>query len=401
MWTGGKTTYVVFAVPFSENLGDGVIFECLRKAISQIDSSAVVIPADISGRQRFPSKKRESIAFARAALAKLPSKFRPLLPLIVFGLIRRRGLERHLSQLAVQGDLAILGGGHLFSDANLNFPVKISILGRVLRPARRPVAVYSVGVSEGWSKMGKCLFIKALQDLKPVHISVRDEVSAKAFSGQTKLATPRITLDPGILCSQFFPVETRGGGLAPVGINVIGTEALVLDANSPRWAKSLGALFYSRLGRGLINVGFRIVYFTNGAEEDERELDALTLHDPSLFSHSQVHRAPRPERPLELMQRIAGLRALISHRLHANIIAYSYGVPSIGLAWDQKVESFFSLVGRERYLVPRGAQSPDYVVNLLKGAVDEGVSPLDRRRVIDKAFNDVVSLIAVLKNAGR
>lgn len=40
----------------------------------------------------------------------------------------------------------------------------------------------------------------------------------------------------------------------------------------------------------------------------------------------------------------------MAHRLHANIVAYGLNIPSIGMNWDKKVESFFELTGRKRYL---------------------------------------------------
>lgn len=75
------------------------------------------------------------------------------------------------------------------------------------------------------------------------------------------------------------------------------------------------------------------------------------------------------------MQEIAGFRAIIAHRLHANIIAYSLGIPSVGLSWDHKVVDIGTISGRERYFTHVTATTPADTVALLHAAIAEGIDP--------------------------
>ncbi len=58
-----------------------------------------------------------------------------------------------------------------------------------------------------------------------------------------------------------------------------------------------------------------------------------------------------PNTPEELCKIISSLDFLVAFRLHAQIVAYSYGVKSIGFAWDVKVRSFSQIIGREDFFL--------------------------------------------------
>jgi hypothetical protein len=81
-----------------------------------------------------------------------------------------------------------------------------------------------------------------------------------------------------------------------------------------------------------------------------------------------------PKHPKELAKTISGFRALISHRLHANIIAHSYAIPTVGLKWDAKILSYFILIDREQFCLEM--RSPEEIVDALLRSISVGV-PID------------------------
>ncbi|WP_370285868.1 hypothetical protein, partial [Pseudooceanicola nanhaiensis] len=105
---------VQFGLCHSPNLGDGVIAECLAHGLRARAPGAEVVHADISGRQ---ARGATTIRNRRLVLAVLEALPRPLR----HALARRRlnamidGVEGRW-RAAARADLAVIGGGQLFSD---------------------------------------------------------------------------------------------------------------------------------------------------------------------------------------------------------------------------------------------------------------------------------------------
>jgi polysaccharide pyruvyl transferase WcaK-like protein len=110
--------------------------------------------------------------------------------------------------------------------------------------------------------------------------------------------------------------------------------------------------------------GARVLYFTNGAAEDNKILAEISSSRAAAPGFSFVV----PKRPDDLVALISACSCIAAHRLHANIVAYSLNIPSIGMNWDKKVESFFQLTDRTQYLFglsPRREELKASVLNLL------------------------------------
>ncbi len=80
----------------------------------------------------------------------------------------------------------------------------------------------------------------------------------------------------------------------------------------------------------------------------------------------------RPTTPEELVSTIASFKGLICCRLHACIIAYSLGVPSVALSWNDKVNFFMSEIGAPDRAVNARDFDPQYIVDKLEVALKAG-----------------------------
>lgn len=113
--------------------------------------------------------------------------------------------------------------------------------------------------------------------------------------------------------------------------------------------------------------GYSWRIFTNGFDSDERFADKLL----STIGHGE--KFPRPVQPRQLCEIISGFDGVIAVRMHANIIAWSLGVPSVGLVWNDKLAFWGERSGTpERFLYPRDI-SPERVSGLLRKALKQGV----------------------------
>src|SRR6056297_1732778 len=121
---------VQFGLPYSPNLGDGVIAECFAHGVGEVAPGASVTAIDLSGRPGFGAAVVANRARALAVLRRLP---RPARHAVVQARLRRvlSRVAPRWREALVGADLAVIGGGQIFSDADLNFPVKVAWAARL------------------------------------------------------------------------------------------------------------------------------------------------------------------------------------------------------------------------------------------------------------------------------
>lgn len=392
----------IFNVKYSPNLGDGLLSECLEEELGRIIPGLSIESFDLAGRTNYGKSGR----FRAATLRLLQSSPGPLRQSVVGTL-----LGRSLRQLGptwrarLKGvDVAVTGGGNLFSDADLNFPLKIDAAWSLLREANIPVAVFAVGVSDNWSEKGAALFRRAFSGTQVVDLSVRDSLSAEILErrlGCPDLPQPRIVRDPGLLVSFHVPQVRKDVRMPRIGLGLTHPTTLRYHADEKPVSEASLTGWYSELVRGCLSRGWEVCVFTNGSTEDQAYLrklgPVLAAVESSPPGRGRVTFAPRFMRPAALASYISGLDLLMAHRLHANIAAYSYKVPLIGFTWDVKVASFFALIERPEYLCTAGRERPEVVLKLAERCLREGLDPARHGHLLAEARANVVTLAEALK----
>lgn len=337
---------VICAVPYSPNLGDGVIYENIKQLLLERLPGAEVSALDIAGRDDYVKAGISK----KSLVNKVPKLLRPYAVCTYFSLqYFLRWRSKWIAQLA-DADLIVVGGGQLLLDVHLNFPVKLFLLSKAVKAAGKSgkVAVFGVGVSKSMSSAGTGLIKRTWENLAPIQASTRDVASAQNL--KLILAQPlevKVTPDPGIYSQQtfapFLPPRTAGNVLgicisSPLELNQAGVE-------KQDYSERIGK-YFQELAQQATTLGYRVHLFTNGSPEDEAFKDALAAElDPEIVN------LPRPGVPSQLVANIGQCDCIIAHRLHANIVAYALDIPSIGLNWDSKVQSFFELTGRGRFFI--------------------------------------------------
>lgn len=388
---------VQFGLAHSPNVGDGVIAECLLHGIRLCRPEARVQTVDISGRAAPGDRPVPARGVALRLLPLLP-------PPVRRALVRRR-LTRLLDRVEPQwqsalagADLAVVGGGQLFSDADLNFCLKLARVAALLRGAGVPVAVHAAGASRNWSVQGTALFMELLgTDLR--RVGLRDAASLAAWRDQTGGAPPAPVLarDPGLLAARLYPPAPPTGRVA---ICVTAPQILRYhadaDADADAAVAARGLDFYARLADRLLYAGERVTLFCNGAWEDRQALARLAGGGQlsGAVAAGCVQVAPPPGTPADLAAIVSGARAVVAHRLHACILAHAYAVPAVGLGWDRKVESFFAAVGQGDRFMPGPFHAPDDVARSLGMAAAAGGDRAAAEAEADAALNDIRLMLA-------
>ena len=375
---------VLLNLKFSPNLGDGIIAECMEGVLQASHPGISIVTCDIAGRTDYGQGINRSRAFLLALLERLPAGLRRTIVASCLKPVVQLRLQRHYRRSMNGADVALLGGGQIIADSDLNFPLKIAAVAGVASDLDIPLGIFAAGVGTQCSPAGMKLFQGALSS-KVFAAWRRDKRSLQRWNDVFAPPSGTVVNDPGLLASVIWP---SGGlvqnGRATIGVGVTNPSTLNLHADRPgldhaRWRQLLASL-----SEELVQRGYKVQLFTNGARDDLSF--AETVYGSvcaKLRAADEVLAAPVLHRPSELAHLIASLDGLIAHRLHACIAAYSYGVPHVGLGWDHKLESFFGSVGRQAYMLADTEPKIGDMVDLLERGLAEGISRAERLKTID------------------
>ncbi|MDK4718521.1 polysaccharide pyruvyl transferase family protein [Rhizobium sp. CNPSo 3968] len=381
---------VVFNVKYSENLGDGLLAECVEAALMKSGDGIEVETIDLAGRRAYAATNGGRRRLALGLLRRLPFFARRRLVRLVLEL-RLNRLRGLWDEKIAHADAVIIGGGNLFQDDDLNFPLKIGEVLDCVSRYDRPLAVYAVGVSKQWSEPAYDLFAR-LRRTRLVHLSVRDGFAQDNWQEHfPEGPSAKIVRDPGLLVQAMATVEKPASSTKrqlTVGLCV--TDPVILHRHSGDHASSLpfcsiGA--YRDLIGVLLEDGQRVVLFCNGAREDQLFAERIrnSVRKLRVVEAGALDIASRPRVPADLIQTIQSMDVILAHRLHACIAAYALKVPHVGLGWDSKVEGFFNSVGRETFFIKDSRSPAIHVALLLKAAEKEGIEALRHRVTIAEA----------------
>lgn len=365
-------------VKYSQNLGDGIIAECFEHALRQAPGVTHVQSCDLAGRVQFDGKTNQVRQTTRSLLDRLPRSIRRSLSIAILKQMVSTKLRAHYARALADTDIAVIGGGQLIADAELNFPLKVFEATQAARDVGASISVYGVGVGHSFSRRGQNLFRAAFGNA-PVSINVRDERSAKRWLERFGGTSVGHVWDPGLLSREVYDRPLRPRVLKKrIGIGVTHPATLDLhaDRKSDRMSHTNWLSFYQQLIDYFMARNCTVEVFTNGACSDQGfarkvfqragPLDGLTLAD-------------KPKTPKALAHLISSYDTLIAHRLHANVVAYSYGIPHVGLGWDSKMEGFFEATEREKYLISSPCLST--VQHVGQTAMEAAATPIARHQI--------------------
>jgi polysaccharide pyruvyl transferase WcaK-like protein len=385
---------VQFGLHYSPNVGDGIIAECLGAELARQRPGADYRTVDLSGRDGFGVTTVRNRELALKMLGVMPAGVRGRLVEARLGRLLDRVGPKWARMLA-GADLAILGGGQIFSDADLNFCVKIARAARLIGGAGVPVAVHAAGVSPNWSARGTELFGELFAaDLRMV--GLRDAASIEAWRRQTggRGPAPVLSRDPGLLAVDCYGPVVAGD---EIGLGVTAPHILRYHADAAvAGAGAQGLEFFSDLARELVRRGHRVRLFCNGAVEDRAALDRVVRQGlGGLVDKGAVSVAPPPDTPGDLVRTVAGCRVVVAHRLHACIVAWSYARPVVGLGWDRKLESFFASIGAGAHFVGAKEVNPGHLAEKVTAALVAGVDARRHAQVLGEARDSIGQLLAL------
>jgi len=386
--------YLLVGVCYSDNLGDGVIADCLEFAIKVAYPEAKVARLDVAGRQGFHVGKLKGKATLLRVLDSIPEFWQPLITApAILALLLKGPIWRWRRQIT-RDTRVVIGGGQLLSHVNLNFPVKLALVSLLARLARAKTAIFAVGVSSGWGRSAKALLGAVVSHASRVFIGVRDAKSVSRLAGHLGMSESSIHLtpDPGVLAAEVYGRPHKATGA--IGINLADPVGLKghVEGTQGSFSKERHLAIWQDVLRGLLDDGHRVCFFTNGAQEDQAFLDEFRGSLGEVAAHKNVAFLPQARDPRELAHQIANVDLIVAHRLHAHIVAFSYLIPAVALGWDDKLDAFFRAIGeQEAVLRPADFAAPE-ILRRISGSRTQKRSAEALRRISRDVLGAVASL---------
>lgn len=304
----------------------------------------------------------------------------------------KKYIKYYESQIDADTDfIVVVGGGMIKYKVQFCFASLCGLI-KVAEKKGIPVILNAVGV-EGFDKNNfRCRELKkALHFDNLKYISVRDDLETlikNYFDGIPSIPCCKVA-DPAVWSSETFGIKKTISSTIGIGI---GRKGLFKD-----YGKAFSDRDYLELTiqlvTNLIKQGFQIELFTNGALLDNKY--AQDIH--KLLSDKGITvKLIIPNSPKELINTISTFHCIVAPRLHSCIVAYSLGVPAIGLVWNEKLIHWGKNINAEELYINTDEMNVETIMRKFKKLETYNYDESKRilfRNTIEKSVKDVVENI--------
>ena len=243
-------------------------------------------------------------------------------------------------------DAVIFAGGGLIKFRGEDFEQYISGLIEAAEEAHVPVFFNAVGVEGFDEENAACMaLIKAINSPCVKGISVRDDTKTLIDSYLQTDIRVRSVVDSAVWSDKTYKnIKPQKDGYIGIGI---AREMLFADYGHSDIDGQYLAAYWCELIRRLEEKGFKWKIFTNGLNSDEEFAEKI------LAAVGHGEKVPQPMSSDELIETIASFDGVIAQRMHSCIIAYSLGIPAVGLVWNDKMRFWGERIGcAHRFVAP-------------------------------------------------
>ncbi|NLE64289.1 MAG: polysaccharide pyruvyl transferase family protein [Bacteroidales bacterium] len=379
-----KKNIVLVGLLYDTNLGDQAIFHATRFYIDQIFiqhqiNNIDIRMMDMTGRDGVNSnaiekKIKQSYAFRiTRKIFKKSKRVQKFLKRYVAVNSARKNNKLFLDSntLAV-----IFVGGGIIKYQYQYFHLYINEILKVTNKNNIPVMFSAVGI-EGYNQFNKdCLLLrKALQQKCVKMITTRDDLDLLQKHYCLDIPTAKVA-DPVYGISKLIPKHIKRNNPKVIGLGVV-RENLFIN-NNISFSKKDMLLLWKSLFDALKNSNYECKIFCNGLKADYQFgldlLEYMGIPDSKINDYL----VPCPKTTNDLVDIISSFDGIIVGRLHASIIAYSYGISSIGLVWNNKQKMFGEMIGYPERFIEKHNFNVSAIMEVLNKAIEEGYSKIDQ-----------------------
>lgn len=315
---------------YSDNLGDPLLCQTVETIIREAYPDADIIPFDMGGRisstEYYEPKTSPFLDDITKRVCDLFHYYRRAAICRAYEKDKMRHLRVWYSLKELQRkhkfDLVIFAGGSLFMDY---FAGIINLIIRRFAFTKTRILFHACGMST-LDADGEYLLRQVLCSKKVVSISLRDscERFVELFPVKAKVSK---TYDTALNCSRYYQPAIEK--CAELGIGLI----------DRCYDQQLALIRY------YMQSSVKWKAFTNGSVYDYGYAVKLLTDAGIPAEKLGEYLMERPMTAGDLIRTVTGFEGIIAFRMHCQIVAASFGIPSFGFAWDRKVAEFYEKLG--------------------------------------------------------
>lgn len=289
-------------------------------------------------------------------------------------------------------DLIIFDGGGLVKYRQEDFHTYVPDILDCAKECGIPVYFNCVGVEGYDAQDARCLRLAQTLNYDCVKaITVRDDLETlrRDYLKTDGILTAPV-LDPAIFTPQVYGIQ-KDAQSEVIGLGVV-RHRIFEDYGIAQVTREFQLAMWQGIAAELEARGYKWKLYVNGLRSDY-DFALEILQHMGRESEASTLLAPRPTESRELVSLTASFAGVIACRMHANIIAYALGIPSVGLVWNDKMVFWGERIGRPERFLTSSQFEPKRIVQSLMEAMASGVPPCPQ------AWKKVYKSLCVLLSA--
>lgn len=308
--------------------------------------------------------------------------------------LQRYGMDSRDFEMVKAADLIIFDGGGIIKYKYEHFYQSVFEILQYAKEYQIPVFFNSVGVEGYDGTDDRCLQLKQALNYDCVKgITVRDDYETLQNdyldAGRAAAVDTAAVIDSAVYTQEAYQIQ-KSDPSHTIGIGIVRSR-IFEDNELPQVTKECQLQLWAGIVHELEEHGYAWKLFVNGLHSDY-EFAKEVLEFMGRQQEQETLLVNRPAESRELVQTIAGFEGIIACRMHANIIAYALGIPSIGIVWNRKLLFWGERIGYPQRFFTHDQFEPKQIVQCLLQSLSEGVRPCEKswKKSVKKPLNRFV-----------
>ncbi len=306
------------------------------------------------------------------------------------GINYKKRLNSYFDKKLEGVDFIIIDGAGLLEYSYNEYQWPLLLISEYAEKHNLNVVYNAIGRAGAFDErdFGSKLLKRALQSPAVKSISARDNPEAVQACAGGKHEV-KLLADAAFWMKEAYQIPDNPDR-KKIGIGIIRGNSLQgygVDFGARDWIN-----LFSKIAYQLQKRGYEYEFFTNGLPADT-VLGRKILKKLKLPSEYLVTR-PVDDGPL--VETINGYQGIITCRMHSSIAAFTMGVPSVILSWNDKVEKLMEIIGYPDRAIKQDQFDAVYIVDKLEQSLAEGIADGKLQKMKDLATESVTDYLPLI-----